>query len=206
MRHKRNIMRTRWYWLLAGYVACCACKGREERSTAVREKEPEVHQPQAHAPRAQAEAARPQAEAENARLQGLAEPEGHDAPAPPAAAPDEIRRQAEAARLDVERAAAATTQQAVADVQRTQDTIDQLTKDLAALDARLDQAIRLVVSATTDADRTAAQASVAELMKQRGELQQRMAAAKAAAANAERAQGVHVSKECLENPLAKGCS
>jgi hypothetical protein len=34
----------------------------------------------------------------------------------------------------------------------------------------------------------------------------RAAAARAAAEKAERLKGVRVSKECMENPLAKGCS
>jgi hypothetical protein len=32
-----------------------------------------------------------------------------------------------------------------------------------------------------------------------------MAAATAAAARAQRAKGVTISKECMDNPLAKGC-
>jgi hypothetical protein len=37
-------------------------------------------------------------------------------------------------------------------------------------------------------------------------MEQRIAEAKAAAARAERKKGVKISKECQDNPLAKGCT
>jgi len=36
-------------------------------------------------------------------------------------------------------------------------------------------------------------------------MEKRIQEARNAAAKAERAKGVHISKECLDNPLAKGC-
>jgi hypothetical protein len=63
-----------------------------------------------------------------------------------------------------------------------------------------------VKSAQTDADRKAAQSNLDKLRQQKFEMEQRIAAAKAAAEKAKRAQGLHLSKECLENPLAKGCN
>jgi hypothetical protein len=71
---------------------------------------------------------------------------------------------------------------------------------------RLAAADAAVKSAQTDADRKAAQANLDKLNQQKREMEQRIAAAKAAAEKAKRKEGVHLSKECLENPLAKGCS
>ena len=44
-----------------------------------------------------------------------------------------------------------------------------------------------------------------ELRKQRAELGARLSAAKSWVLNARRRAGVHITKECLDNPLAKGC-
>ena len=44
------------------------------------------------------------------------------------------------------------------------------------------------------------------LREQKKDMENRIARAKAAAAKADRAKGLHLSKECLENPLAKGCN
>lgn len=110
--------------------------------------------------------------------------------------------QAEAAAHQAEAEAA----RAEAAAHQAQATVDQFNKELAALDAKLAEADSLVKSATTDDERKAAAAQLDELRKQRLKLEQRIMAAKAAAEKAERAKGVHISKECLENPLAKGCS
>jgi hypothetical protein len=56
-----------------------------------------------------------------------------------------------------------------------------------------------------EADREAAKQKLEELQKERADMEERAAAAKAAADKAERARGLHVSQECLDNPLAKGC-
>ena len=63
-----------------------------------------------------------------------------------------------------------------------------------------------LASAQTDADRRAAQANLDKLRQQKFEMEKRIQEAKNAAAKAERVKGVHLSKECLDNPLAKGCS
>ena len=54
-------------------------------------------------------------------------------------------------------------------------------------------------------DREAAMARLQALQKQQAEQSQRIAEAKAAAAKSERRKGVKISKECMENPLSRGC-
>jgi hypothetical protein len=78
--------------------------------------------------------------------------------------------------------------------------------DLDAFNAKVNAAVDAVVNAQNDADRAAAKARLDGLRTEKLDLEQRVAAAKAAAAKAERAQGVRVSPECMDNPLAKGCS
>ncbi|HEY0478529.1 MAG TPA: hypothetical protein VGD37_13480 [Kofleriaceae bacterium] len=120
--------------------------------------------------------------------------------APPAAGVDV------AARPATTHAATEPANEAVVDAPRTQDTVAQIRLDLAALEARLDQLMLAAPGATSDAERAAVQAQLAEIAKQRAALQQRILAAKAAAAEAQRASGAHITQECLDNPLAKGCS
>jgi cytoskeletal protein RodZ len=96
--------------------------------------------------------------------------------------------------------------QAVQEAKEAQDRVDQLDRDMKDQNERLAAADTAVKSAQTDADRKAALSNLDKLRQQKFEMEQRIAAAKSAAAKAERAKGVHLSKECLENPLAKGCS
>ncbi len=60
--------------------------------------------------------------------------------------------------------------------------------------------------AQNDADRANAKAKLEELRREKAEMEAKIAAAKAAAAKAQRAKGRTISKECQDNPLAKGCS
>jgi colicin import membrane protein len=91
-------------------------------------------------------------------------------------------------------------------VKEARDQVEQVVRDSKELEGRLSAADTAVKAAQTDADRRAANANLEKLRQQKLEMEQRIAAAKAAADKAERAKGVHLSKECLENPLAKGCS
>ena len=69
-----------------------------------------------------------------------------------------------------------------------------------------DEAARqAIANAQDEADRQAAQEKLAALQKEKADVAERLDAAKAAAERAERKKGVHVSQECLDNPLAKGC-
>jgi hypothetical protein len=86
------------------------------------------------------------------------------------------------------------------------DRVDQLSKDMKDQDDRLNAADQALKTAQTDADRRVAQANLDKLRQQKFEMEKRIQEARSAAAKAERAKGVHLSKECLENPLAKGCS
>ena len=70
---------------------------------------------------------------------------------------------------------------------------------------QINNAINAVDSAQSDADRQNAKAKLASLQRAQYEMQQQISKAKAAADLAERRKGVKISKECLDNPLAKGC-
>lgn len=79
-------------------------------------------------------------------------------------------------------------------------------RDLAEIGKAQKDAESMLARAQTQADRDAANSKLAQLSRQRAEAEQRARDAKAAAFKAERKKGVKISKECLENPLAKGCS
>ena len=96
--------------------------------------------------------------------------------------------------------------QAVQEAKEAQDKVEKLSNDLADLDKKVNSAVNGVVAAQNDADRKAAAANLATLQQQKRDMEQRIAAAKAAADKANRAKGLHISQECLDNPLAKGCS
>ena len=85
------------------------------------------------------------------------------------------------------------------------DRVTLLEDELRLLDAQVTKAIDGVKNATNQADRAAANARLSALQREKRDLQARLAAARAAAAKAAREKGVHVSKECMDNPLAKGC-
>ena len=102
-------------------------------------------------------------------------------------------------------AAMAAAEQANKDAQRAEDLVEKLAKDVDDLSARITDALGKVSEAQSDADRAAASARLQELQRGQAEMRARVEAAKAAAAHAERVKGVHISPECLNNPLAKGC-
>lgn len=80
-----------------------------------------------------------------------------------------------------------------------------LERDLTDLTTKLDDAIRGAATVQNDIDRATARVRLEQLGARRAELERRIAEAKAAAARAQRGQGITVSKDCLDNPLAKGC-
>jgi phage-related minor tail protein len=84
--------------------------------------------------------------------------------------------------------------------------VEKIQKDLDDLTDKIGKAVDAVATAQNDADRASARSKLQQLQKEQFEMRQRAADAKAAAAKAERARGVHTSAECLANPLAKGCS
>lgn len=94
---------------------------------------------------------------------------------------------------------------AIQAAKEAQEKVDQLEKSAADMITQINGAIAAVSAAQTDADRSAAANKLAALQRQQAEMQERIRAAKAAADLAERRKGVKISKECLDNPLAKGC-
>jgi hypothetical protein len=108
-----------------------------------------------------------------------------------------------------DRAAAEQAQRDKVEAERVakeaQDRVDQLSRDMKDQDDRLNAADQALKTAQTDADRRAAQANLDRLRQQKFEMEKRIQEARDRASKAERAKGVHLSKECLENPLAKGC-
>jgi multidrug resistance efflux pump len=70
---------------------------------------------------------------------------------------------------------------------------------------RINEMIGAIDSAQSEAERNTARAKLAALQKENAQVQAEIDAAKADAAKAERQKGVNISKECMENPLAKGC-
>jgi hypothetical protein len=105
-----------------------------------------------------------------------------------------------------EQRANAAAEKAIKDAKEAKEKLDQVEKSLDELNEKVGKAVDSVVAAQNDADRGAAKARLIELQKEQYEMKQRVAAAKAAADAAERHKGVHVKQECLDNPLAKGCS
>jgi hypothetical protein len=69
----------------------------------------------------------------------------------------------------------------------------------------VEAAVVAVTEAKSEADREAAKARLQELQKQKTDLDTQLAAAKAEGEKAQRLKGVKISKECQDNPLAKGC-
>jgi hypothetical protein len=95
--------------------------------------------------------------------------------------------------------------EAVRVAQEAQDRVDKLSKDMKDQDDRLNSADQALRTARTEADRQKAQDELNRLRQQKFEMEKRIQDARNAAAKAERNKGVHISPECLNNPLAKGC-
>ena len=101
--------------------------------------------------------------------------------------------------------AKAAFEQSVKDAAEAADKLQKLSTEVDALNDKVSKAVDAVLNAQNDADRAAAKAVLTRLQKDKADLEQRVTDAKATAARAERMKGVHISKECLDNPLAKGC-
>jgi hypothetical protein len=118
-----------------------------------------------------------------------------------------VQRMHESQESDARRKKAeAEAAQAVHDANDAKEKLEKITKDLDDLNDKVSTAVNAVADAQNDADRASAKAKLVALQKEQFEMKQRAADAKAAAEKAERRKGVKVSKECLDNPLAKGCS
>ena len=121
------------------------------------------------------------------------EPTGSAAPTPPPSADDRVEK--------AEREAAMARKEA----QEAMERVDRLATDLEALDKRVTDAIDAVVAAQSDADRANAKAKLEKLRREKAEMEQRIKDAREHAGKATRRQGRQVSKQCMDNPLAKGC-
>lgn len=122
---------------------------------------------------------------------------------------DDLLKKAGTAEADAEAAAAkarAMADQAMKDAEAAKQTVDKVAHDLDDLNAKINSAIDALASAQNDADRAVARAKLAALQQEQSETKVRVEAAKADADKAQRAKGVHVSKQCMDNPLAKGCT
>jgi len=77
--------------------------------------------------------------------------------------------------------------------------------DIREQDNRLNAADQALRAAQTDADRRRAQDALDKLRQGKLEMERRLKAAQDAADKRQREKGFHPSKECMDNPLAKGC-
>jgi hypothetical protein len=110
----------------------------------------------------------------------------------------------EGGQADAERAFA-QYEEAVRAANEAMARIQALEQTAADMIVRINEAIAIIDAAQNDADRAAAAAKLKALAREQAELEQRVRAAKEAARKTEERKGVKVSKECLDNPLAKGC-
>jgi hypothetical protein len=110
-------------------------------------------------------------------------------------------KEAEAFALEKQKQADEATKEAKAAGEQAAQALN----DLKDIQAKSDAVQTALNTAKDEAGRRAAQAQLDQLNKDRAAAEQRAAAAKAAADHANRMKGVHISKECLDNPLAKGC-
>ena len=110
---------------------------------------------------------------------------------------------------DEAKAERAMAERAAAEAQQTADEAREILAVLGAeavkLDDELAAAERALQASTSKDEIAAAQKSIDRLKVEKDDLDKRLAEAKARAARAERLKGVTISKECQDNPLAKGC-
>ena len=91
-------------------------------------------------------------------------------------AADEAQQAAEHAKA----AAEAAANKAVDEAKAARGQLDQVAKDLEALDTKVNAAVDDLAKATSDAERTKAKAALEELKKQKAELEAKIKAAKGA--------------------------
>ncbi len=119
------------------------------------------------------------------------------------------RDAAEGPRDEAERLAAQAERlaaQAVKDAEEAREKVEQIAKDLHEMNAKLERAVDAVAAAQNDADRASAKAKLEALRREQAELNAKVRAAKDAAGRAQPDKARRVSPECLDHPLAEGCS
>jgi len=108
--------------------------------------------------------------------------------------------------VDVEAATAeAASRRASADAKAAGDQVQALQTERDAIDKEVGTAVHAVADSTSDAERSAANATLKALLTKQADVDARLAAATAKATAAERTKVVHISQECLDNPLAPNC-
>jgi len=83
--------------------------------------------------------------------------------------------------------------------------VEALSVELDAMEQKVSIAVDAVIAAQNDGDRAAAAERLKLLQREMAELKQRLADASSEAARHRRNRGDKINKECLDNPLAKGC-
>jgi hypothetical protein len=104
--------------------------------------------------------------------------------------------------VDYEAATAeAASRRASADAKAAADRVQALETERAASPTEVDAAVTAVENATNDAERSTANAALSAARTKKADIETRLATATAA----QRAKSVHISQECLDNPLAPNC-
>jgi hypothetical protein len=115
--------------------------------------------------------------------------------------PERSAMQAQEAKQQAEHAAGEAAEAAAASKKLLEDLEN---RDIE-LAERIGAAADALANAQNQADRDSAKAKLDALQQAQASLHAEVAAARTAAARAERLKGVKISRECLDNPLAKGC-
>jgi hypothetical protein len=124
---------------------------------------------------------------------------------------DQRRREADAAlvvarRAEVQARAAAALEQAIAEARDADRRLAQLSRSVAVLERRIAAVTTALESAQTAAARRTAETELERAVHDKLEIEQRMRAMQPTCGLPERHWGaIHIPKECLDNPLAKGC-
>lgn len=92
------------------------------------------------------------------------------------------------------------------DAEEAKTKLETAVRELDELNAKVTAALTALTDAKTDADRAATKAQLWQLQKDQTDLKQRVDTARRAAEAVQRPTDVKLSKECVDNPLAKGCS
>jgi predicted nucleic acid-binding Zn-ribbon protein len=122
-------------------------------------------------------------------------------PDPAAASQSELQLKLQAAQTEAE--------QARYEARAAQEKLEKIEHDLDDLTAKVDGAVNSIMAAQNDADRAAASSKLQALQKEQAEMKARIRDARDAAEKADKKKSqntVQMSKECMDNPLAKGCS
>jgi hypothetical protein len=108
-------------------------------------------------------------------------------------------------RRTVDSAAETEVVQAIQDAQAAREKLEIVMWRLDQIDMRIARATEAVTGADNDTGRAAAEARLRQLIEERDELLQRARVSRALADRGDRLKCVCVPRQCIDNPLAKGC-